>query len=79
MTTEEKLIQTHLNSLLAHYGDKLKSMKFASPVFEDKDSVISISESKREAYLTRHYISGHYMGNYPTHAVIFNGDWFDRI
>ena len=79
MNSQEKIIDSHLQSLSAHYGSKLKSMKFAAPIFEDKESVVSISERKKEVYFTRHYISGHYMSQYPTHAVILAGECFDRI
>ncbi|NBW57508.1 hypothetical protein EB118_22465 [bacterium] len=79
MTDKEKLIESHLQSLSAHYGDRLNGMKFACPIFEDRESVVSISESKKEAYLTRHHIAGHYLSQFPTHVVILAGDCFDRI
>lgn len=79
MTPEEKLINTHNKSLSAHYGENLKKMKFAAASIYEKDSAISISDSKKEAYISRHYVSGHYLGDHPTHVIILNGDCFDRI
>jgi hypothetical protein len=81
MTPEERLIDTHLRSLSAQYGDNLKKMKFNPPVITllERDSVVSISPSKKEAYVTRHYIAGHFQSSVPTHAVIFSGECFDRI
>ena len=81
MTPQERLIATHLRSLSAQYGDNLKKMKFNAPVITplERDSVVSISPSKREAYVTRHHIAGHFQSSVPTHAVIFNGDCFNRI
>lgn len=81
MTPEERLIDTHLIALSGHYGDNLKKMKFNAPVITplERDSVVSISPSKREAYVTRHHIAGHFQASVPTHAVIFNGEFFNRI
>lgn len=81
MTSEERLIETHLKSLSAQYGDNLKKMKFNAPVITplEKDSVVSISPSKKEAYVTRHYIAGHFQSNVPTHVMVFNGECFNRI
>jgi hypothetical protein len=81
MTPEERLIDTHLVALSGHYGDNLKKMKFNPPVITplERDSVVSISPSKKEAYVTRHHIAGHFQASVPTHAVIFKGDWFNSI
>jgi len=81
MTPEEKLIDTHLKALSGHYGVNLKKMKFNPPVVTplERDSVVSISPSKKEAYVTRHHIAGHFQANVPTHSIVFNGDWWNRI
>ena len=76
---EQKLFQTHSKALSGHYGDTLKSMKFNAPRIYEKDSVVSVSASKKEAYVTRHHVAGHYMSDAPTHSIVFNGEWFSRL
>ena len=53
-------------------------MQFKEPyVLEEhgvKDTVVSDSPSKREAYITRHLLTCE-----ATHALILNGEWYERL
>lgn len=73
------LFETHNMALSAHYGDKLKSMKFSEPELYERDSAVSISKLKQEAFISRHHVAGHHMSKYPTHIVILTGEHIKRL
>ena len=73
------LFDTHNRALSSYYGENLKSMKFSEPELYERDSAVSVSKTKQEAFISRHYVSGHYLCNYPTHVVILNKECFDRL
>jgi hypothetical protein len=74
----EYLFKVHTAALSAHYGNNLKAMKFSDAELYESDSVISKSVSKKEAFISRHYITGHHLGNAPTHVLILKDNCFDR-
>lgn len=59
------MLSSHHASLSSVYGEGLESMKFEKPYFikDDKESVISNSPGHKEAFITRHYLTGdlHYI------------------
>lgn len=75
----ERLFATHNKSLSSYYGGNLKSMKFLDPELYENDSVISNSKIKKEAFISRHYVAGHYLGDAPTHTVVLKGEAYNRI
>ena len=75
MTIEERMLSTHFHSLSHYYKDGLKKMKF-KPYFRDpkaKETIVSISTSKKEIYYTRHDLTG-----MITHAVILQNEHVSR-
>lgn len=75
MTLEEKMLSTHLTSLSYHYKDDLKKMKFKDCFRDKKDmeSIVSISNFKKEIYYTRHDMTG-----LVTHSVVLQNDMISR-
>jgi len=78
---EDRQLNAHLKALSGHYAGLLKEMKFKPPYVDpkDKDSVISLSPSKKEAYISKHYIAGHYLSDSIHYAVILKDDLLDRL
>lgn len=75
----QHLFATHNKALSSHYGDALHGMKFLDPELYEQDSVVSNSKTKKEAFITRHYVTGHHMDNAPTHVVVLKGNTYDRL
>jgi len=78
---EERQINAHLKALSGHYLNELKNMKFKPPYVDpkDKDSVISLSSSRKEAFISKHYIVGHYLSDSIHYAVILKEDHLNRL
>ena len=78
---ENRQINAHIRALSGHYGDHLKEMKFKSPYVDpkDKDSVISLSLFKKEAFISKHYIAGHYLSDSIHYAVILKDELLNRL
>ena len=78
MTSQERMLSVHSATLSSYYGKRLKPMQFKEPyVLEEhgvKDTVVSDSLSKHEAYITRHLLTCE-----ATHALILNGEWYERL
>lgn len=75
----KQMFETHNLALSSHYGEKLKSMKFSDAELYERDSAVSVSKSKQEAFISRHYTAGHYMSKHPTHTVILTGEYLKRL
>ena len=75
MHYSEKIISSHKVSLSGHYNDKLNSYKFEEPAVVEKelDSVISVSPSKKIAFITRHLLTTE-----PTHILILENEYYER-
>jgi hypothetical protein len=78
---EERQINAHLKALSGHYLDSLKEMRFKPPYVDpkDRDSVISLSLSKKEAFISKHYIPGHYLSDSIHYAVILKDELLNRL
>jgi hypothetical protein len=78
MTPQDKMISSHSAILSSYYGKRLKFMHFKEPyILEEygvRDSVVSNSVSKREAYITRHLLTCD-----VTHSLILSGSFYDRL
>lgn len=78
MTSQERMLSSHSATLSSYYGKRLKSMQFKEPyvLVEHgvRDTVVSNSPSKHEAYITRHLLTCE-----ATHALILNGDCYERL
>jgi len=76
VTVKEQMLDDHLRTRQSYYSDRLDSMHFEEPYFikDDKESVVSNSPKNKEAYITRHWMTGeiHY-------AMILAGSTYNRL
>jgi len=76
MDYKERIILSHMKALSNHYGEELNKMKFNKPRIYDNqnDSVVSISDTKKTAFVTRHLLTDD-----VTHVLLLDGEWFNRL
>jgi len=66
------MISLHTECLTSYFDEKLLKC-FNKPLLEG-DSVTSVNESKRIAFITRHLLTGE-----PTHSLILEKEFYDRL
>lgn len=72
MIRSDKMISMHTDSLTSVIEEKyLKG--FSKPI-QDGDSVTSLNENKKIAFITRHLLTGE-----PTHSLILEKEFYDRV
>ena len=65
------MMSSHICSLTANYSNTILKT-FGKPKLEG-DTVTSLNETKRIAHITRHLLTSE-----PTHALILQGEHYDR-
>jgi len=76
MDFKERIMLSHEKALSSHYGEDLNKMKFAKPRIYDNqnDSVISVSDTKKVGFVTRHLLTDD-----VTHYLVLEREWFSKI